>query len=127
MGSSPPVAPSSACLKIKGSRPKNPRFRPPKLQTNGKFWDADIDPRTTAVLAESDLLEFSAFVAIVPSLHRPSEAINALPLPHLQGWLAGHLASGLFETIMVRPTTWSPDDVPLAAALPQYIPGDERA
>jgi glutathione S-transferase len=37
------------------------------------------------------------------------EWFRALELPHLQGWLAGHLASGLFETIMMRITT---DGVP---------------
>jgi glutathione S-transferase len=48
---------------------------------------------------------------------------SALPLPHLQRWLAGHLASGLFETIMARVPTWSPDDSPLAVTLPQHSPG----
>ncbi|MCD1590236.1 glutathione S-transferase [Qipengyuania citrea] len=52
---------------------------------------------------------------------------SALPLPHLQGWLAGHLASGLFATIMARATTWSPDDSPLAVTLPQLSPGDWRS
>ena len=33
-------------------------------------------------------------------------------LPHLQGWLAGHLASGLFETIMTRVPVWSPEHSP---------------
>ena len=48
------------------------------------------------------------------------EWFGALPLPHLQGWLAGHQASGLFETIMMRVATWSPDDAPVAIALPQH-------
>ena len=42
------------------------------------------------------------------------EWFTALPLPHLKGWLAGHLASGLFETIMMRAATWVPDDTPVA-------------
>lgn len=41
---------------------------------------------------------------------------NAQPLPHLQVWLAGHLASGLFKTIMARITTWSPHDTGMAAS-----------
>ncbi|WP_245654065.1 glutathione S-transferase [Novosphingobium rosa] len=31
-------------------------------------------------------------------------------LPHLKGWLAGHLASDLFQQIMTRFAVWSPDD-----------------
>ena len=37
------------------------------------------------------------------------EWFSALPLPHLQGWLAGHLASALFAAIMVRAEPWLPD------------------
>lgn len=32
------------------------------------------------------------------------------PLPHLKVWLAGHLASSLFEAVMMRVTPWSPGD-----------------
>jgi hypothetical protein len=49
------------------------------------------------------------------------------PLPHLQGWLADHLASGLFEMIRLRVTFWSPDDTLDAATLPQHNPGDLRS
>ncbi len=37
------------------------------------------------------------------------EWFGAQPLPHLQHWLAGHLASALFAAIMVRVAPWSPD------------------
>ena len=37
------------------------------------------------------------------------EWFAALPLPQLQQWLAGHLASDLFAAIMVRAAPWSPD------------------
>ena len=40
------------------------------------------------------------------------EWFNAQPLPHLKGWLAGHLASRLFETIMARITPWSANNTP---------------
>ena len=46
---------------------------------------------------------------------------DAQPLPHLQVWLAGHLASGLFETIMARVTTWSPHDTPVAVSPLQHV------
>lgn len=37
----------------------------------------------------------------------------AQPLPRLQSWLAGHLASDLFAAIMSRPEPWTPGDAPL--------------
>lgn len=46
-------------------------------------------------------------------------------LPHLQRWLAGHLASALFEAIMVRVAPWSPGDPPTAFARAQGLPIDE--
>lgn len=46
------------------------------------------------------------FAAVEP------EWFSALPLPHLQRWLAGHLASALFEAIMIRPAPWSPGGDP---------------
>ena len=42
---------------------------------------------------------------------------DAQPLPHLHVWLAGHLASPLFATIMQRETPWQPGDAPVAMAL----------
>lgn len=39
---------------------------------------------------------------------------DAQPLPHLQRWLAGHLASDLFAAIMVRHQPWSPAPSPPA-------------
>jgi glutathione S-transferase len=34
-------------------------------------------------------------------------------LPRVRSWLAGHLASDLFTTIMLRPKPWAPGDAPL--------------
>ncbi|MEZ5742486.1 MAG: glutathione S-transferase [Sphingomonadaceae bacterium] len=42
-----------------------------------------------------------------------------LPLPSLRAWLSGHLSSGLFAAIMVRPKPWSPGDEPAVFALSQ--------
>lgn len=39
---------------------------------------------------------------------------EALPLPHLQRWLADHLASALFAAAMVRHAPWSPGDPPVS-------------
>jgi glutathione S-transferase len=35
------------------------------------------------------------------------------PLPHLQTWLSEHIASDLFDAIMVRVAPWSPGDPPV--------------
>jgi glutathione S-transferase len=49
------------------------------------------------------------------------EWFDAQPLPHLQKWLRGHLASALFEAIMMRVAPWSPGDPPVI--LPQHRTG----
>ncbi|MGN6278892.1 MAG: glutathione S-transferase [Sphingomonas sp.] len=41
-----------------------------------------------------------------------SEWFDAQPLPHLQAWLAHHVASPLFETVMVRIKPCAPDNDP---------------
>lgn len=41
------------------------------------------------------------------------EWFDAQPLPNLQSWLARHIASPLFETVMVRMKPWAPDDEPV--------------
>ena len=38
---------------------------------------------------------------------------DALPLPHVQNWLIGHLESKLFKTAMVRLQPWAPKDAPV--------------
>lgn len=38
---------------------------------------------------------------------------EAQPLPHLQRWLAQHLASDLFAAIMMRHDPWTPGDEPV--------------
>jgi glutathione S-transferase len=40
------------------------------------------------------------------------EWFDELALPHLQRWLAGHLESNLFQSVMVRRGVWSPSDTP---------------
>lgn len=56
-------------------------------------------------LADAAVMPFvRQFAAVDP------DWFAAQPLPHLQAWLAGHLASDLFEGIMVRYAAWSPGD-----------------
>ena len=38
---------------------------------------------------------------------------GAQPLPHLQAWLDQHVASGLFDTIMVRVEPWAAGNLPV--------------
>ncbi|MWV28451.1 glutathione S-transferase [Aurantiacibacter rhizosphaerae] len=45
------------------------------------------------------------------------EWFDSQDLPHLQAWLAGHLASPLFKTIMQREKPWTAGDPPIAMAL----------
>jgi glutathione S-transferase len=53
-----------------------------------------------------------ADAAIMPFVRQftavDSAWFDAQPLPHLKAWLARHLASDLFERIMVRSASWSP-------------------
>jgi glutathione S-transferase len=41
------------------------------------------------------------------------EWFDAQPLPPLRTWLNGHLASGLFDAVMMRVPPWSPGDPPV--------------
>ncbi|WP_374406693.1 glutathione S-transferase [Pelagerythrobacter sp.] len=58
-----------------------------------------------------------ADAAIMPFVRQfaavDNEWFAAQPLPNLQAWLAGHLASALFETVMVRSKPWQPGDEPV--------------
>ncbi|MBH5322159.1 glutathione S-transferase [Aurantiacibacter sediminis] len=42
---------------------------------------------------------------------------DALDLPHVQKWLAGHLESTLFKTAMQREKPWQEGDAPIAMAI----------
>ncbi|MBB4631479.1 glutathione S-transferase [Sphingosinicella soli] len=56
-------------------------------------------------------------VAIFPFVRQFAETdrawFDAQPLPRLQAWLRGHLASALFAAIMLRFDPWRPGDAPL--------------
>lgn len=58
-----------------------------------------------------------ADAAIMPFVRQFAAAdpawFSQQPLPHLQEWLDGHLASDLFATAMMRTAPWSPDDPPV--------------
>ena len=58
-----------------------------------------------------------ADMAIMPFVRQFAQTdrtwFDQQPLPHLQAWLEGHLASPLFEAAMVRLSPWRPGDVPV--------------
>lgn len=64
-----------------------------------------------------------ADAAIMPFVRQfaavDSEWFAAQPLPHLQAWLAHHIASPLFETVMLRRKPWAPGDEPFVFPPPQ--------
>ena len=60
--------------------------------------------------------------ALMPFVRQFVEAdrrwFDAQPIPHVQHWLAGHLASPLFLAIMVPFTQWKPGDTPVLFGTP---------
>lgn len=64
----------------------------------------------------SDAMGF-ADAALMPFVRQFAETdrnwFDLLPLPNLQAWLAGLIASPLFETAMVRLTPWKAGDAPV--------------
>jgi len=63
---------------------------------------------STRGLADAAILPFVRQFAMVDK-----KWFDAQELPHLKGWLNGHLASALFELVMTRPAIWSPEDPPV--------------
>jgi glutathione S-transferase len=63
-------------------------------------------------LADAAIMPFvRQFAAVEP------DWFGNQPLPHLQCWLRGHLASDLFNAIMTRPSPWAPEDPPVYLVL----------
>ncbi len=59
-------------------------------------------------LADMAILPFARQFAAVDH-----DWFEAQPLPHVQGWLADHLASELFAAIMIRTRPWQEGDAPV--------------
>lgn len=70
-------------------------------------------------LADAAIMPFVRQFAIIDP-----QWFDTQPLLHLKTWLAGHLASALFNAIMMRVTPWVPADPPVALALRPYIPSE---
>lgn len=70
----------------------------------------------TRGLTDAAILPFiRQFAAVDP------EWFDTQPLPHLKRWLADHLASALFDSVMMQVKPWSPDDPPVAFPQPEAI------
>ena len=63
-------------------------------------------------LADAAILPFVRQFAAVDR-----EWFAAQPIPHLQSWLAGHLESPLFTSVMGRFPPWTPSDQEVALPL----------
>ena len=63
------------------------------------------------------LADMAIFPFIRQFANHDREWFDAQDLPHLHPWLAGHLASPLFKTIMQREKPWVAGDAPIAMAL----------
>ncbi|WBH18284.1 glutathione S-transferase [Sphingomonas radiodurans] len=93
----------------------------------------EIDGRLAGGRQLCGSLRGLADVAIMPFVRQfaavDRQWFDAQPLPRLQKWLAGHLASDLFNAIMVRHAPWSAGDRPsvVDAASPRKVPGHSPA
>ncbi|MDG1416207.1 MAG: glutathione S-transferase [Maricaulis sp.] len=69
------------------------------LAENGQLFGAQIS-----------LADIAIFPFVRQFANTDLDWFDTLPLPALQHWLADHIGSELFETIMVRHTTWQPEN-----------------
>lgn len=67
--------------------------------------------------AQRGMADAAIFPFVRQFANHDREWFDALDLPHVQEWLAGHLESDLFKTIMQREKPWHEGDAPVAMAL----------
>ena len=77
----------------------------------------DVEQRLSASANLCGDTRALADIAIMPFVRQfaavDRDWFGAQPIPRVQGWLACHVASPLFEQAMVRLTPWSPGDAPV--------------
>lgn len=90
---------------------------PTAHRTSGAAFLLELDQRLADAGQLGGRERGLADAAIMPFVRQfaavDSEWFAAQPLPHLQAWLARHVASPLFETVMIRLKPWSGDDEPV--------------
>ncbi|MEP7222436.1 MAG: glutathione S-transferase [Novosphingobium sp.] len=102
-----------------GSDPENHR-------ASGLAWLQMLESRltTSAQLCGAQMgLADAAIMPFVRQFAATDEAwFAAQALPHVQAWLARHLASPLFARVMVRHQPWQPGDAPILFPTPILFP-----
>jgi glutathione S-transferase len=80
----------------------------------------ELDGRLTRTSQLCGPVRTLADAAIMPFVRQfaavDQQWFNDQPLPHLKAWLADHISSELFRTIMMRVAPWSPGDRPVTLA-----------
>ncbi len=80
--------------------------------------DARIGVQGQLCGARRGLADAAIFPFVRQFANHDRKWFDAQDLPHLHPWLAGHLDSPLFATVMRREKPWQPGDAPIALALP---------
>ncbi|WP_338466147.1 glutathione S-transferase [Novosphingobium sp. ZN18A2] len=103
--------------------PERHRTDPLGFRARGLEFLREIDGRLAVACQLCGPERGLADAAIMPFVRQfaavDREWFDTLPLPHLKAWLAGHLASELFDAIMMRVKPWSPGDPLTVFAVPQ--------
>jgi glutathione S-transferase len=94
----------------------------------GLLFLQELDARLASTGQLAGMQMGIADAAILPFVRQfaavDREWFDTQPLPHLQAWLAAHLASDLFRQIMYRAPPWSPGERPVMVqgGSPDYDP-----
>ena len=75
--------------------------------------DARLANSANLCVDKRTLADIATFPFVRQFANHERNWFDAQPLPHLQRWLARHVASDLFVAIMVRHNPWRPGDDPV--------------
>ena len=97
--------------------PERHQSDPLEHRERGLAFLRDLDARLAAHGQLCGAARGLADMAIMPFVRQFSAVdagwFEAQSLQHLKRWLAGHLASGLFQVVMTRITPWHEGDAPI--------------
>ena len=97
--------------------PERHRSDPLEHRANGLGFLRDLDAQLAVQGQLCGPLHGLTDMAIMPFVRQFSAVdaawFEAQPLPHLKRWLAGHLGSALFQTVMTRFAPWREGDAPV--------------
>ena len=91
-------------------------------RADGRAFLADLDARIAGnggqlCGEQRGIVDAAIFPFVRQFANHDREWFDVQDLPHIQRWLAGHLDSPLFKTVMQREKPWKPGDEPVALAL----------